>query len=94
MTAMSNKKFVVEMERGDVLPLDNAAGVRVASLDGSLWLTEERGSRDVIIEAGESYEVATDGRTLLQAMSRVRIAVEAGAAQLGFTAVTQVRLAA
>jgi hypothetical protein len=89
---MNSKKFVVELEQGDVLPLDNAAGVRVASLSGSLWLTEERGAGDVILRAGESYAVATEGRTLVQALSAARVAVESvGAPQLGFT---QLRLAA
>jgi hypothetical protein len=91
---MNTKKFVVELAQGDVLPLDNAAGVQVSSLEGSLWLTEERGVGDVILEAGESYEVATEGRTLVQAMSPARVAVKsAGAPQLGFAAFRQVQLA-
>ena len=77
---MSNR-FVVEMQQGDVLPLDSAPGVRIASLEGSLWLTEERGARDVILAPGESYEVETKGRTLVQAMSRARLAVESAGDQ-------------
>ena len=92
---MNTKRFVVELGQGDVLPLDNAAGVQVSSLAGSLWLTEERGGGDVILQPGESYEVETAGRTLVQAMSAARVAVEsAGAPQLGFAAFPQVRLAA
>lgn len=91
---MNTKKFVVELAQGGVLPLDNAAGVQVSSLEGSLWLTEERGAGDVILEAGESYQVETKGRTLVQAMSPARVAVtSAGAPQLGFAAFPQVGLA-
>jgi len=80
------KKFVVELEQGDVLPLDNANGVQVVSLEGSLWLTEEHGKGDVILKQGESYAVAAQGRTLVQALSAARVAVQsAGAPQLGFT---------
>ena len=83
---MNTKKFVVELAQGDVLPLDNASGVQVASLEGSLWLTEEHGKGDVILNPGESYAVEAKGRTLVQALSAARVAVQsAGAPQLGFT---------
>ena len=83
---MNTKRFVVELQQGDVLPLDNASGVQVASLEGSLWLTEEHGRGDVILKPGESYAVAAKGRTLVQALSAARVAVQsAGAPQLGFT---------
>jgi hypothetical protein len=83
---MSNPKYVVELEQGDLLPLDGAKGVRVSCIEGSLWLTEERGAGDVVLQPGQSYEVAASGRTLVQAMSRSRVAVQAlGArAQLAF----------
>jgi hypothetical protein len=74
---MSNPKFVVELEQGDLLPLDRAKGVRVSCVDGTLWLTEERGAADVVLQPGQSYEVEATGRTLVQAMSRSRVAVQA-----------------
>jgi hypothetical protein len=83
---MSNPKYVVELAQGDLLPLDGAKGVRVSCVEGSLWLTEERGAGDVVLQAGQSYEVEASGRTLVQAMSRSRVAVQAlnARAQLAF----------
>jgi hypothetical protein len=85
---MSNPKFVVELEQGDLLPLDRAKGVRISCVEGSLWLTEERGAADVVLQPGQSYEVQATGRTLVQAMSRSRVAVAVQAlgtrAQLAF----------
>jgi hypothetical protein len=83
---MSNPKFVVELEQGDLLPLDRAKGVRISCVEGSLWLTEERGAADVVLQPGQSYEVQATGRTLVQAMSRSRVAVQAlgTRAQLAF----------
>ena len=83
---MSNPKFVVELEQGDLLPLDRAKGVRVSCVDGTLWLTEERGAADVVLQPGQSYEVEATGRTLVQAMNRSRVAVQAPGtrAQLAF----------
>jgi hypothetical protein len=83
---MSNPKFVVELEQGDLLPLDRAKGVRISCVEGSLWLTEERGAADVVLQPGQSYEVEATGRTLVQAMSPSRVAVQAlgTRAQLAF----------
>jgi hypothetical protein len=88
---MSKPKFVVELEQGDLLPLDSAKGVRISCVEGSLWLTEERGAADVVLQPGQSYEVEATGRTLVQAMSRSRVAVEAlgERPQLAFSAFAQ-----
>jgi Protein of unknown function (DUF2917) len=92
---MSNPKFVVELEQGDLLPLDRAKGVRISCVEGSLWLTEERGAADVVLQPGQSYEVQATGRTLVQAMSRSRVAVQAlgTRAQLAFAALPQAHAA-
>ena len=92
---MSKPKFVVELDQGDLLPLDSAKGVRISCVEGSLWLTEERGAADVVLQPGQSYEVEATGRTLVQAMSRSRVAVEAlgERPQLAFSAFAQVQAA-
>jgi ferric-dicitrate binding protein FerR (iron transport regulator) len=92
---MSKPKFVVELEQGDLLPLDRAKGVRVSCVEGSLWLTEERAAADIVLQPGQSYEVEAAGRTLVQAMSRSRVAVEAlgGRPALAFSTFPQVQAA-
>jgi hypothetical protein len=92
---MSKPKFVVELDQGDLLPLDSAKGVRISCVEGSLWLTEERGAADVVLQPGQSYEVEATGRTLVQAMSRSRVAVEAlgERPQLAFSAFAQAQAA-
>ena len=92
---MSKPKFVVELEQGDLLPLDSAKGVRISCVEGSLWLTEERGAADVVLQPGQSYEVEATGRTLVQAMSRSRVAVQAlgERPQLAFSAFAQAQAA-
>ena len=92
---MSKPKFVVELDQGSLLPLDSAKGVRISCVEGSLWLTEERGAADVVLQPGQSYEVEATGRTLVQAMSRSRVAVEAlgERPQLAFSAFAQAQAA-
>ena len=75
--AVMNTRFVVELEQGDILPLERATGVRLSCLEGSLWVTEEDAAVDVVLAPGNSYAVEEGGRTLVQAMGRSRLAVEA-----------------
>lgn len=91
-----NTRFVIELEPGDVLPLERATGVRLTSLEGSLWITEEQAPVDVVLTPGESYSVEAKGRTLVQAMGRSRLAVEAAGMrpQVAFGSLSKARLAA
>jgi hypothetical protein len=72
---------VVELQPGEILPLERAKGVRITAVEGTLWVTEEREPGDVLLEAGESYAVETTGRTVVQAMGRSRLALESPSAQ-------------
>jgi hypothetical protein len=91
-----NTRFVIELQRGDILPLERATGVRLSCLEGTLWLTEENAPVDVVLAAGDAYDVEAKGRTLVQAMAASRVAVEAAGKrpQVAFGALSQARLAA
>ena len=91
-----NTRFVIELQPGDVLPLERATGVRLTALEGSLWVTEEGEPGDVVLGAGQAFEVEAKGRALVQALSKSRLAIEASGkrAQLGFGAVYQDLVAA
>lgn len=65
----------VGMERNQLITLRQARGVRVDCLDGTLWLTEERMPDDVVIEAGQSFVIATPGLTLVMALQRSTLRV-------------------
>ena len=91
-----NTRFVIELQHGDILPLERASGVRLSCLEGTLWLTEEDAPVDVVLSAGESHDVEAKGRTLVQAMAPSRLAVEAAGKrpQVAFGPLSQARLAA
>jgi quercetin dioxygenase-like cupin family protein len=91
-----NTRFVVELESGDVLPLERATGVRLACLEGSLWITEEGEGADIVLAGGESYAIEAKGRALVQALGHSRLAVEATGKrpQVAFGTLSQARLAA
>jgi hypothetical protein len=91
-----NTRFVIELQHGDILPLERASGVRLSCLEGTLWLTEENAPMDVVLSAGDHYDVEAKGRTLVQAMAPARLAVEAAGKrpQVAFGSISQARLAA
>jgi hypothetical protein len=58
----------LQLARGQVLRLDEAAGRTVCSTDGALWITEDNAPRkDVVLEAGACHRLA--GSALVQALS-------------------------
>lgn len=74
---ITSRRVVIELERGGFLPVHDGAGARVVCLHGELWVTEEQAGEDVVLRAGDSFRLARNGRTVVQALSASRVAVEA-----------------
>ncbi len=60
------------LARDRLIALRNADGTVVRCLDGSLWITEGRGSEDVILGPGESFAISGAGLTLVTALDHAR----------------------
>ena len=56
------------LDAGQVVSVDDAAGRRISARLGTVWITYEDSSRDVILSPGESLILAKDGRTVVQAL--------------------------
>jgi len=56
------------MAPGQSIHLDDACGRTVRCLAGSLWITHDGDPKDVIVEAGESYHVASCERMIVHAL--------------------------
>jgi hypothetical protein len=65
----------IELEYRRILPLEDAAGTRVDCLRGCLWITENGSTKDIVLEAGESYVLTRDGVALLQALRRTLVGI-------------------
>ena len=59
---------LIPLAMGQVITLDDAAGTRVHSRCGTLWVTEEDDPRDHIVSPGEDFMLARGGRTVIQAL--------------------------
>jgi hypothetical protein len=74
---MNRNSVVIELAAQSLVSLQDSEGTRVYCLQGALWITEERGRRDILVETGGFHRLADGGRTIVQAMGASRIAVEA-----------------
>ena len=48
--------------------LDEAVGVRLVSRCGSIWITQDGDSRDIVLEAGDSFVLDRAGPSIVQAL--------------------------
>jgi hypothetical protein len=67
-----------EIDPSDGLALEDASGRTVTCVSGSVWLTMEGDTRDVVLEPGASFVIDRDGLTLLAAQrpSEVRVSAQ------------------
>ena len=70
------KQPVLNLEAGQVLALDDAAGRRISARSGTVWVTIEGVPHDHIVEGGASMVVCCDGRTVVQALQPSVVAIQ------------------
>lgn len=67
----------VRLERGTLARIADGKGAFVCVWDGALWVTQEGDQRDYYVAAGESFRIARDGVTLINALRRAVVTVGA-----------------
>lgn len=65
----------VRLHAEQVLRLNDAASWTVACLRGSLWITQEGDTRDLFLNAGDTFTLDRDGLALILAMHNAAVAV-------------------
>ena len=65
----------IQLMRGDAVPVRDAKGRTVYAHAGCVWLTEENGSRDVVLAAGASFRLAHSGLAVVEAFSDASISI-------------------
>ena len=58
----------VLMAKDQTLKLPTAAGVRIASQRGTVWITQDGDRRDIVLSAGESVVLERTTSTIVQAI--------------------------
>jgi hypothetical protein len=65
----------IQLVRGEAVPVRDAKGRTVRAHAGRVWITEENGTRDVVLEAGESFRLAGSGLAVVEAFSDASISI-------------------
>ena len=58
----------IDLEGGEATSLLHAEGNTLRCVRGTLWVTEDNGGGDVVLEAGDSYALTRRGRTVVQSV--------------------------
>jgi hypothetical protein len=58
----------IGLTRGSVARIENGRGMGLRVETGSVWLTQDRSTDDVLLQAGESFRIERDGTTVLSAL--------------------------
>ena len=70
-----------------LLKVHAGAGHAIVCHTGSLWVTQQRDWRDVVLEAGQSFTLDRDGLTLVQALAQSTVSVAPPGTRPWFAAV-------
>jgi hypothetical protein len=55
----------LRLNTGQLLDIQDAEGFEVVCLEGAVWITQSNDSRDIVIEAGESFVLDKRGLALV-----------------------------
>ena len=66
---------VWELAPREIVRLDGARGTTLRVTRGCVWLTQERDTRDIILDAGDTFTIERGGRTLLEAQGDASVCV-------------------
>jgi len=65
----------IQLVRGEAVPVRDAKGRTVRAHAGRVWITEENGARDVVLEPGDSFRLAHCGLAVVEAFSDASISI-------------------
>ena len=63
----------IDLDRDQLLVLDDRAGARIQVLHGGVWLTEERSLEDRFAAAGQWLRIEAGGRAIVEARASTRL---------------------
>jgi len=68
---------VWDLSSGELVRLDGARGTTLRVTRGTLWITLENDTRDIVLTAGDSYTIDRGGLTLIEAQDAAAVCVMA-----------------
>jgi hypothetical protein len=74
---IETRELLVEIERGKIVPLEDARGMRVVCTRGVVWITQHRCAEDVILGPGQSLQAVARGALVVQALRDASVTLQA-----------------
>src|SRR6059058_4109541 len=84
---------VLELAHGDLIELKDARGATVRVTQGTVWLTQEHDTQDVMLRTGDVWTVERQGLTLVEAQGEARVCIVGRVAQKIAAAGSEPRIA-
>ena len=66
---------VFDLDHGDIVELQDARGTTVRVTRGTIWITQERDTQDIVLRAGDVWTVERQGLTLVEAQDDALVCV-------------------
>ena len=66
---------VWDLAAGELVQLSRAEGTLLRVTRGTLWITQERDPRDIVLEAGDTFMIERGGLTLIEAQRQTTVCV-------------------
>lgn len=76
--AMDPAGQAIHLDDRQHVALSDLVGWTVIPLAGTVWITLQDDSRDIVLEAGQSFVVDRPGKMVISAMGEVRVCVSRG----------------
>jgi len=64
---MASSELLVHLEHHGLLDINNGQGLAVACIEGTVWITQSKDPRDIVINAGQSFLLDKQGLALVAA---------------------------
>ncbi len=58
-----------QLQKNATLVIDQAARAEVSCIEGTLWITHDGFSKDIVLEAGERYIASSSARMLVHSLA-------------------------
>jgi quercetin dioxygenase-like cupin family protein len=68
---------LTQLAEGDVIRIRDTEGKSLIVFEGRVWLTQDEDSRDIVLEAGESFVLDRGGVAIAQALRDASVLVMA-----------------
>ena len=66
---------VVKMAHGDLVELNDSRGTTVRVTRGTVWLTQEHDTQDVVLRTGDVWTIERQGLTLVEAQGNALVCI-------------------